>query len=1059
MECGSNPHCMKCCKHGLFVMCFLLFSLPLPSAALGGNDTDRLALLSFKSEITVDPFGLFISWNESVHFCNWEGVICSQQQRVTELNLPSYQFIGKLSPSIGNLSFLTTLNLQNNSFGGEIPQEIGSLSRMQALELDNNYFVGEIPPAISNCSELQYIRLLNNNLTGMLPMELGLLTKLKVFQCSSNQLFGEIPETLGNLSSLRGFWATLNNIHGSIPSSFGQLKNLTALVIGANKLTGTIPSSIYNISSMRMLSLPVNQLEGRLPTDLGFILPNLQVLKIHTNQFSGPIPFTLSNASKLVEFMVSKNMFSGKVPSLASTRHLETFGIEGNNLGHGNVDDLNFLFSLVNCTNLSSVVISDNNFGGALPEYISNFSTKLRIMGFGRNQIHGTIPTEIGNLFQLGALGLETNQLTGSIPSSLGKLNKLYDLFLNGNKLSGEIPQSLGNLSALGRCNLRLNNLTGAIPPSLGESQNLLMLALSQNQLSGAIPKELLSISSLSIALELSENYLTGSIPLEVGKLVNLGYLHISDNLLTGVIPSTLSACTSLEALYLDGNFLEGPIPESLSSLRGIEELDLSRNNLSGKIPNYLQEFKVLNYLNLSFNNLEGEVPTQGVFKNTTAFSVLGNKQLCNGIHELNLPRCSLDNPRKQNLTTKLKVIISVAGGLVGSLLVICCLLFFWSRKKRNKSELSPSLKASYFVVSYNDLFKATNEFSPNNLIGVGGYGSVYKGILSQDGSAVAVKVFNLQHRGASKSFLAECGALKSIRHRNLVRILSACSGVDFQGNDFMALVFDFMVNGSLEKWLHPVDDLNQEGEQRYLNIMQRLDIAIDVASALDYLHNGSPMPIAHCDLKPSNVLLDANMTAHVGDFGLAKFMAGTSFQNKSTESRSIGIRGTVGYAPPEYAMGSKVSTHGDVYSYGILLLEMFTGKRPTDNMFKDGLTLNNHVLTALPERVQEIADPTMGLQELKGIGNSNGMLKNHNVLEALPGRVEQLSDPTLRLQELEGTGNKNLMFQANQSLRIKECLFCIFSIGVACSAQMPSQRMNINDVVSQLCLARENFS
>lgn len=115
-----------------------------------------------------------------------------------------------------------------------------------------------------------------------------------------------------------------------------------------------------------------------------------------------------------------------------------------------------------------------------------------------------------------------------------------------------------------------------------------------------------------------------------------------------------------------------------------------------------------------------------------------------------------------------------------------------------------------------------------------------------------------------------------------------------------MALVFDFMVNGNLEKWLHPVDNLNQEEEQRYLNIMQRLNIAIDVASALDYLHNGSHIPIAHCDLKPSNVLLDANMTAHVGDFGLAKYMVGTSFQNKSTESGSISIRGTIGYAPPE---------------------------------------------------------------------------------------------------------------------------------------------------------------
>ncbi|XP_038885979.1 probable LRR receptor-like serine/threonine-protein kinase At3g47570 [Benincasa hispida] len=1023
MECGSNPHYMKCCKFGLFVMSFLLLSLPLPSAALGGNETDNLALLSFKSEITADPFGLFTSWNESVHFCNWEGVKCSPQQRVTELNLPSYQFIGQLSPSIGNLSFLTTLNLPNNSFVGEIPQEIGSLSKLRVLALDNNYFVGEIPITILNCSELHYIGFFRNNLTGLLPKEIGLLAKLEELELTSNQLFGEIPESLGNLSSLWGFWATLNNFHGSIPSRFGQLKNLTVLSIGANNLTGTIPSSIYNLSSIKIFSLPFNQLEGSLPTDLGLIFPELQTLRIHTNQFSGSIPFTLSNASKILVFSISKNKFTGKVPSFANMRDLVELGLFANNLGFRDVDDLNFLSSLVNCTNLSSVAISDNNFGGVLPEYISNFSTKLRIIGFGRNYIHGTIPTNIGNLIGLTALGLESNQLTGSIPSSLGKLKKLGDLFLNMNKLSGTIPHSFGNLSALGRCNLRLNNLTGAIPSSLGENQNLLMLALSQNHLTGIIPKELMSISSLSIGLDLSENLLTGSIPFEVGKLINLGYLHISDNMLTGVIPSTLSDCTSLEDLNLGGNFLQGPIPQSLSSLKGIEELDLSRNNLSGQIPSYFQDFNFLNYLNLSLNNLEGEVPTQGVFRNTTAFSIIGNKKLCGGIPELNLSRCSFQNPTKQKSTMTLKVIVSVAGGLVGSLLVFCIVLLFWSRKKKNKLDLNPSPRVSCLVVSYNDLLKATNEFSPNNLIGVGGYGSVYRGSLSQDESVVAIKVFNLDHRRASKSFLAECEALRNLRHRNLVKILSACSGFDFQGNDFLALVYDFMVNGSLENWLHPDGSLNQEEDKRHLNIKQRLNIAIDVASALDYLHNGSHIPIVHCDLKPSNVLLDFNMTAHLGDFGLAKIMAETSFQNRSTETGSIGIRGSIGYAPPEYAMGSKVSTYGDVYSFGILLLEMFTGKRPTDDMFNDGLTLNNYVLTALPDRVELIADSTMSLQEL------------------------------------EETSNNNAMMQANQSLRIRECLFSIFSIGIACSAQAPTRRMNISDVAAHLRLARGNFT
>lgn len=157
--------------------------------------------------------------------------------------------------------------------------------------------------------------------------------------------------------------------------------------------------------------------------------------------------------------------------------------------------------------------------------------------------------------------------------------------------------------------------------------------------------------------------------------------------------------------------------------------------------------------------------------------------------------------------------------------------------------------------------------------------------------------------------------------------------------------------------------------------------------------------------------------------------------------------------------MGSNVSTCGDVYSYGILLLEMFTGKRPTDEMFNDGLTLNNYVRTALLGRIEQITDPTMSLQELEGIDNNQTMLQDNNVLTASLNQAEQIVNPTISLQETEGTSNSNTIFQANQSLRIRECLFSIFSIGVECSAQVPSQRMNISDAVAQLRLTRGNFS
>ncbi|CAK9168899.1 unnamed protein product [Ilex paraguariensis] len=993
-----------------------------------GNTTDRLALIAFKAKITADPLGAMSSWNESIHFCKWYGVTCSrrQHQRVIELDLGHKKLSGTMSPHTGNLSFLKILILTNNSFHGDIPPELGRLQRLEYLWIQTNSFGGEIPANISYCSNVISFGAHFNKLVGKIPMELGSMSKLQDFGGNNNNLTGIIPPPFGNLSSLLLLYLYSNNLVGSIPKELGRLTKLEIISLSQNRLSGTIPPQIFNISSIAVIDVGVNQIKGNLTSLIGSTtLPHLRFFSIAGNQFTGSIPISVSNMSTLEHLILEVNKLTGKVPHLGKCYKLRDFSIGYNHLGSGEANDLSFISTLTNATNLTALAVNVNNFGGVLPESIGNLSTQLVQMLLDNNQISGSIPSVIANLSYLEMLDMFYNQFTGHIPPDFGKFQNLQHLSLSGNQLSGNVPSSLGNLTALSLLRLDQNNLQGNIPSSMGNCQNLLELDLSRNSFNGTIPGHVLGISSLSIALDLSYNHLTGSLVDEVGNLKNLGFLSVSKNMLSGKISSNLGSCQSLEFLYMDGNFFQGTIPSSFSSLKGIQELDLSGNNLSGKIPEYFASFD-LKYLNLSFNDFEGPIPKEGIFENASATSLSGNSKLCGGIPEFQFPKCKSKRSKNIFSTSIFKLTISIVSGILGLTLALGFLFICWFRKT-NKNPSSDLAGNSLLKVSYRSLLQATNGFSSTNLIGMGSFGSVYKGIIDPDGTIIAVKVLNLTHHGASKSFIAECETLRSIRHRNLVKVLTACSGIDYRGNDFKALVYEFMENGSLEGYLHPnqVEDL-ADVEPKKLNLLQRVNIAIDVACALDYLHHGIPTPIVHRDIKPSNVLLNNELVGHVGDFGISRFLPADT-QNLSTSS--IGVRGSIGYTAPEYGMGSDASTWGDVYSFGILLLEMFTGKRPTDNMFRDGLNLHNYVVAALPDQVAEIMDLIL---------------------------VEEIREEEEKEEEIKSSANNNSTRRHQRlSSRIQKdqhkWLISVFGVGVACSKDSVQERMNISDVVSEL--------
>ncbi|PWA53089.1 cGMP-dependent kinase [Artemisia annua] len=898
---------------------------------------------------------------------------------------------GSLSPNVGNLSFLQELDLSNNSFQGTIPHELGRLYRLRGLYLYDNKFSGVIPTNLSGCSNLEDLWLNLNELTGSIPKEMSLLSKLARLVIEYNKLTGGIPPFLGNITSMEVFSATRNPLGGSIPDTLGLWKSLTEFHSGGCNLYGSIPHSIFNLSLLVNFSLAGNHLTGSLPSELGNQLPNLEWLQLWGNELTGVLPPSLSNCSKLLILEMANNSFSGKLTiDFSKLRDIKSIRLQNNNFhGREETDDMSFIDSLKNCTKLVDLGLLNCNLIGVLPISIGNLSYQLSFLNLGYNHLFGSLPSSIGSLVGLTTLSLENNRFKGNIPTSVGKLHKLQALGLDRNHFSGPIPDAIGNLSLLNKLYLYSNKLEDHIPSSLGNCTKLNELYLTDNRLTGKIPKQILQLPSLTIFLDLSHNSLYGSIPSEIKDLKMLSSLALSYNNLSGTITS-LGECISLTYLNLSGNIFEGIIPSSLSSLGGLEVLDISQNKLSGKVPQFLENWHSLEYLNLSFNDFEGEVPSVGVFANASAFSVLGNNRLCGGLVTLELPKCKEMGSKKKRFPLFILIIL-----IAPTLLIVLYCVYLLCTKKRNSQQSQSSGSERFMQVSYSQLLKATDGFSATNLIGEGAFSCVYKGILdSDDDKFVAIKVLRLQNRGAHKSFLAECEAWRNIRHRNLLKIVTSCSSVDFQGNDFKALVYEFMPNGSVHDWLH------LSANKSKLNLLQRINILKDVATALDYLHNRCQTTIVHGDLKPSNILLDADMVAHVGDFGLARLLGTGLHQNSST-----GVKGTIGYAPPEYGLGSEMTSIGDVYSFGILLLEVMTGKRPTDDMFSDGLSLHKFAYMALPDQVIDVID-----------------------------------DDAIELQSMEANANK-----------MEEFLVAIIKIGVSCSVDSPPQRMKTETVVTEL--------
>ncbi|GJN19331.1 hypothetical protein PR202_gb06598 [Eleusine coracana subsp. coracana] len=930
------------------------------------NIADQLALMSFKSRIRSDPSQALVTWgNLSLPICQWRGVACGLRGRncgrVVALDLAELNLHGTITPALGNLTHLRQLDLSSNRFHGILPAELGNLHDLEILYLYYNSIDGQIPPSLSNYSNLVGFSVYHNKLRGGIPTKLFSLHNLVFLNLGGNFLTGSISSNIGRLVHLKKLNLELNNMTGEIPTEIGSLANLNVLALGLNQFSGAIPSSLGYLSALTFLSIPKNELEGSIPPLQS--LSSLNVFELGVNKLKGPIPSWLGNLSSLSTIDLQRNGLVGQIPE-----------------------------SLGNLENLTVLSLSDNNLTDTIPHALGNLHTLTKLY-LDYNKLEDSFPPSLYNLSSLEILDIQSNNLTGVFPANIGsKLSKLQYFLVSYNEFHGVLPSSLCNASMLQLFEATDNFLHGTIPRCLGTRQkDLATVALAGNQFKATNDADWNFMASLT-------------------NCSNMEYIDISSNKLEGPIPEVLGNLTKLSNLDLE-----------VGNLKNLAKLDFSNNKISGEvpasiriIPEILGSLKGLSSLNLSFNELQGGVPKEGIFLNATAVLINGNDGLCGGVPQLKLPPCSHHTIKKT--TPKVTIVVSICSAILFVALVFALSTFYHKRWKAKTSVQRSIISEQYVRVSYAELASATNGFASENLIGAGSFGSVYKGRMRYNDQNIvtAVKVLNLMQRGASQSFIAECETLRCVRHRNLVKILTICSSIDFQGRDFKALVYEFLPNGNLDQWLHK--HIMENGEPRALDLITRLRIAIDVASSLDYLHQYKPVPIIHCDLKPSNVLLGSDMVAHVGDFGLARFL----HQDTDKSSGWAAMRGSIGYAAPEYGLGNEVSTNGDVYGYGILLLEMFTGKRPTDSEFGETIGLREYVQMALPDRVDTIVD-----QEL--------------LTEKEDGRPNISNSSSFREVKIA-------------------CIASILQVGICCSEEAPMDRVLMQDALKELEAIRDKF-
>ncbi|KAL8465188.1 hypothetical protein ACS0TY_034619 [Phlomoides rotata] len=917
--------------------------------------------------------------------CNVAGKLFPNLSALTDLSyldLSGNTIEGEIPEDLGRSRNLKFLNLSHNIITGQL--NLTGLTNLEVLDLSQNRIQSNVRLTIPiNCTNLKVANISNNNFTGEVGSIFEDCRNLRYLDLSANILRGDIWPGFDRLVEVS---LSDNQFSGAVnPRIFSETCSLRFLDMSENQFLGEFPAQISQCKDLEMLTLWGNNFTGEIPKEIGS-LPNLQALYLGKNNLSREIPESLVGLSSLRFLDLSGNNFGGDIQPIFGRMKQVRFLLLHKNSYRGGITESGVL----SLPNIARLDLSYNDFSGPLPLEISQMGN-LKFLVLAYNHFNGSIPSQYGNLSGLQALDLSFNDLTGSIPPSLGNLTSLLWLMLANNSLTGPIPPELGNCSSLLWLNLANNQLSGEMPSELarigsnatttfmlnrrgdqlpaGSGECLAMMrwipadyppfsfvydlltrkkcrSLWDRILKGyglfsvCLPGSKIRTLQISGYVQLVGNRLSGSIPVEIGSMMNFTMLHFGQNLFDGLLPSEIGRLP-LSVLNVTGNLFSGEIPTQIGNLKCLQNLDLSYNNFSGEFPSSLNQLNELTKFNISYNPyISGSVPGTGQLATLDKWSFIGDPLLHLPSFMSNTTNGSItgkenEREKKREIGAFLVVLALILAALVcGVMTLIVCLLVknpvespsYMLEESKGEFGMSsgsstPWMSHTIKVIrldktafTHSDILNATRRFSDDRIIGRGGSGTVYRGVLP-DGRDVAVKKLRTEGMEGEREFRAEMEVLSGNGfgwpHPNLVALYGWC----LNGSEKL-LVYEYMEGGSL-------DDLITD--RTSLNWRRRLEIAIDVARALVYLHHECYPSIVHRDVKASNVLLDKNGKARVTDFGLARVV------DVGDSHVSTMVAGTVGYVAPEYGQTWQATTKGDVYSYGVLVMELATGRKALD--------------------------------------------------------------------------------------------------------------------------------